>query len=232
MSLINDALKKASHANKQKQAESPSSVPQSPVAPPMQATEHRPTSSFPVVPILIVLVVIGIGAFGVVLFSGKKGGAQGVVPPVVRNETVATAPAPQAAPVPEKPTAAPVPPAPPKPPSPPTPVAVTVAEPVSAPTTAAISSAPVTTPATAPVVAAQSVPEPEPVVAAPAPPPVPKFPLIKLQGVFYKKNNPTAMLNGITLAVGGKVDGVTVTKIEQSAVTLDWNGETKVLELR
>lgn len=62
-------------------------------------------------------------------------------------------------------------------------------------------------------------------------PPKPTFPLVRLQGVFYRPNNPSVVLNGKTVLVGAKVAGAKVMEITRDSVTLEWNGETKVLTL-
>ena len=80
-------------------------------------------------------------------------------------------------------------------------------------------------------------PDPNQTVAASTPatpvttPPVETFPQVTLQGIFYSKNAPSAILNGKTLLVGGSVKGARVTKIEQDSVTLEWKGETRILEM-
>jgi hypothetical protein len=234
MSLINDALKKASHANKQKQAETPSQAPQAASTPPMQATVSPASSTFPIwIPILIVVLLLGIGALAVVLLSSKWASVEAKLPAPVTpaKPPVAAAPAEAVA----KPTvpAAPVVVAPPKA----EPLVKAASVPAPAVTVApkiepAVIAEPVVMPS-APVVAVEPVPaQPEPVTSQPAVPAVPRFPSIKLQGIFYRMKDPTVMLNGNTVGLGGKVDGVTLTKIERTRVTLEWNGETKVLELR
>ena len=210
----------------------------------MQAAEVRSPSSSPmIVPVIIGIVavlLVGLGGAALLLLTKKK---ENAVPNTVslssKTETVLVPPTPPSAPVAEKPPVAPVAKVEPK---------VTIPEPARtapAPVVEAKAVAPAVQPATAKLSAETqpaSIPaaEAKPVIvtnvepavaAAPAPPPVPTFPVIKLQGIFYRKSNPTVMLNGNTVEVGKKVDGVTVAKIEPAAVTLEWNGETKVLEL-
>lgn len=62
-------------------------------------------------------------------------------------------------------------------------------------------------------------------VASSEPPP------LKLQGIFYRPSNPTAMINGKTVAVGEIVQGANVLKIERQQVTLERNGKTEVLTM-
>ena len=65
-------------------------------------------------------------------------------------------------------------------------------------------------------------------VAAPAPPSPPQ---LKLQGIFYRLNNSTALINGKTVGVGQIISGVRVLKIDRQSVTLEWNGQTNVLTM-
>lgn len=80
--------------------------------------------------------------------------------------------------------------------------------------------------ATAPL----SVTAAAPVVAAPVPPP--KFPPLRLQSIFYRPSNPSVMINGRTLFLDDEVQGVTVADIQPSSVTLVLSGHTNVLTLR
>ena len=56
-------------------------------------------------------------------------------------------------------------------------------------------------------------------------------PGMKLQGIFYRVSNPTALISGKTVAVGDKVEGAQVVKIGREEVTLQRAGETIVLTL-
>ena len=71
--------------------------------------------------------------------------------------------------------------------------------------------------------------EPAPIVEEAA---EPAFPKLKLQGIFYRLNDPTVMINGETLWTNDEIEGAKVTKIERSAVTVEFNGEKQVLRLR
>jgi len=62
-----------------------------------------------------------------------------------------------------------------------------------------------------------------------AEPDKPTFPSLRLQGIFYRARNPSVMLNSKTVSVGDKVAGAKVVAITRDSVTLQWNGETKVL---
>ncbi|MDB6025936.1 MAG: hypothetical protein JWM68_2159 [Verrucomicrobiales bacterium] len=203
MSLINDALKRAQA--QQKQPASDGAKPHLAAAPPMQTAEQRRPASIPVlIPVLIIVILLIAGGVVTWQLLSKTSApvAANVVP--IPKPVVPSVPAPiVVAPKPLPVAEAPKIPAP----VPETKVAV-------------------------PVVAPPAQPQPAVVVAAPVIPAVPTFPAIKLQGIFFSKSNPTAMLNGKTLPVGGKVDGAIITKIESVSVTLEWNGETKTLELQ
>lgn len=57
------------------------------------------------------------------------------------------------------------------------------------------------------------------------------FPALRLQGIFYRPTKPSVLINAKTLPIGGKVAGAQVIAITRDSVTLEWNGETKVLTL-
>lgn len=83
--------------------------------------------------------------------------------------------------------------------------------------------------ATAPLPVAAATP----VVAVPAAPvPPPKFPPLRLQSIFYRPSNPSVMINGRTLFLDDEIQGVTVADIHPSSVTLVLSGHTNVLTLR
>jgi len=54
----------------------------------------------------------------------------------------------------------------------------------------------------------------------------------KLQGIFYRPSSPSAVINAKTVFVGDTVADAKVKAIDQSSVTLDLGSETKVLTLR
>jgi len=58
------------------------------------------------------------------------------------------------------------------------------------------------------------------------------FPALRLQGIVFRRINPSVMINNKTLFVGETVDEVTVKEIQRESVTLEWRGETKTLTLR
>lgn len=59
-----------------------------------------------------------------------------------------------------------------------------------------------------------------------------QFPPLRLQGIYYRANNPSVMINGRTLFVNDQVQGVTVAAIDPGSVTLVLSGRTNVLTLR
>lgn len=77
---------------------------------------------------------------------------------------------------------------------------------------------------------AQPTPVPPPVHTSPQPPP--KFPPLKLQSIFYRPSNPSVMINGKTLYLDDEIQGVTVADIQASSVTLVLSGHTNILTLR
>ncbi len=81
--------------------------------------------------------------------------------------------------------------------------------------------------ATTPLTAAVPV---APVPVAPVPPP--KFPPLRLQSIFYRPSNPSVMINGRTLYRDDEIQGVIVAAINPSSVTLVLSGYTNVLTLR
>lgn len=66
--------------------------------------------------------------------------------------------------------------------------------------------------------------------AAPAAP-VRSRPAFKLQGIFYRVTNPSAMVNSRMVSVGDVVDDAKVKSIDRQSVTLIHDGQTQVLTL-
>jgi hypothetical protein len=54
----------------------------------------------------------------------------------------------------------------------------------------------------------------------------------KLQGIFYRPANPSAVVNSKTVFVGDRIANAKVKAIDHQSVTLDVAGETKVLTLQ
>jgi len=98
----------------------------------------------------------------------------------------------------------------------------------------------IATPSQVETVAAPAPNPPAPVVtAAPEPPPevigpaaistdVPK-PVIILQGVVNDPKHPWAIVNGQTVYLGDNVEGMRVTVISRSSITLTGNGQTNIV---
>lgn len=63
---------------------------------------------------------------------------------------------------------------------------------------------------------------------APAPPP---FPPLRLQGVIYRSANASAFINGRVLCVGDKVDEAVLAKIDRQSVTFELGGQSKIVQL-
>jgi hypothetical protein len=57
------------------------------------------------------------------------------------------------------------------------------------------------------------------------------FPPLKVQGIFYRAKNPSAVLNNKTVFVGDHVFGITVVDITSDSVTVEANGNKKTLTL-
>ena len=57
------------------------------------------------------------------------------------------------------------------------------------------------------------------------------FPALKVQGIFYRARNPSAMINSKSVFVGDHVSGVTIVGITADSVTVEMNGTKKVLTL-
>ena len=88
----------------------------------------------------------------------------------------------------------------------------------------------------------QGAPEPKPgavtapakaVVENPAPAVAASgFDSLKLEGIFVDAGSSKAILNGKTLSVGQRINGVLVEAIDSAGVTLAYNGREKVLKVR
>ena len=214
MSLINDALKRASQAHKERPAEAQVGAPLKPVQ----------VGSISKAPLLIgAVLVVALGAAGFFAYKwwmGRKAptaAARTITPTLGKSNTLAAvgkqavvtnaavAASPKPAPLPTN--------------SAPVQVAVTAAQ-VPPPDVAAPAPAP------APVPAVKPAPR-----ATPAYDPSVKFPELKVKAIFYSPRNPMALINSETVGIGDTVEGVTVTKIEARRVTVELKGQTKELSL-
>jgi hypothetical protein len=57
------------------------------------------------------------------------------------------------------------------------------------------------------------------------------FPKLKLQGVYYRAGDSTALINGKNVSEGGEIEGVLVARIDKQSVELQYQGETRVLRI-
>ncbi|MBI3414584.1 MAG: general secretion pathway protein GspB [Verrucomicrobia bacterium] len=89
---------------------------------------------------------------------------------------------------------------------------------------------PTLTPAVTPAVASEN-PVAPPVAATTTPETRAAFPTLKLQGIYYRLNNPSVLINGRTLFIGDRIEGARIVKIERQNVTVEFSGQTKVIEL-
>jgi hypothetical protein len=61
----------------------------------------------------------------------------------------------------------------------------------------------------------------------PPPPPPPPFPSIRVQGVIARSSNPSALINGRVLFLGDQIDDAKITKIDAQGVTFELAGQTR-----
>ncbi len=211
MSLINDALKRASQSQKKP------APPDSSGGAPMLPADSPREKSFPLfVPILVAIIFLGVGSLLWRWAHNRESAAP---------ETAAKSPGPVAS-LPEPRLSTPA--------APQSRIEIStnlVTRPIP------IARPPATT-VSAPPVESRPIPKtvPLPVAAEPAPvavtvPTPATFPPMKLQAVFYRLRNPTVLINGKTLSKGDEVDGARVMEIERMSVVVDWNGEKKTLRI-
>jgi hypothetical protein len=234
MSLINEALKRASV----NQAKPPEPAPGLTMLPAEQAPPRRRRWTLIAVGAAGVL---GLGEFFVV-WSLQKPPAQAarspamarIAPGVKTNHAPVAAAGRLSAGV-----AKPAPAAIPKPAASPAPLPAPAPD---AAVPARVSAAPARTNPPAPVPA----PVLPPAMASPSPAPnagglererkaAPaggQVPTLKLQAIFYRPANPSVMINGSTYFSGEEFKGLKVLAIEPQRVTVQWNGQTRVLTLR
>jgi hypothetical protein len=205
MSLINDALKRASQAEKNRPRDD-----DLPAA--MQAVPAARRSLLPVVTSVAAVALLAVGGWLMwISFAHRASLASPAIPtppkPVAASSLRPDPPPPLPSASVAKEVAPPV--APPPTPKPETaPVAVTVAPPVK------------TNPPALPVAA--------PAALSTTPPP---FPELKLQGIFYSSTNPRAIINGQIHVQNDLVGEVRLVTISRNKVTVEWNGQTKDLNL-
>lgn len=236
MSLINDALKRAKQAHDQ---QTPPAVRGAPLPNAAAGSAPQKYSLLPVVIVggILLLVLLAYGIFSFLRQDASP--KQTIIASESRLAThtesrPVTQPRPNSAPQIEPSTPAPQP------------VVVTSNrnQPADLPGTPNIEPPPTPTdhlpsaPPTAPVVVMPdptnpSNPAPTALAVLPTnePPPPPKFPTLRLQGILYQPTRPAAIINGRTLFTGGRVGEVTVIAITRETATVAWNGQTNVLTL-
>jgi hypothetical protein len=212
MSLINDALKKVSEAERRSHAAAQGQNAAA-AAPDFEAQAMQPVhydnraSHWLWISVASFVAAVGVAIYLYALSLQPTSLASSKRPSASRNVAKQAATAAVEAPTPQ--------PA----------VAVAAAVPAQSTVSNTIANAP-----PAPVVPAAPAPtQPAPVVAL-VPAVVPVGPVFRLKGILYTKN-PTALINEASVQAGGEVDGATVTKIDATAVTLEYQGTTTVLKL-
>jgi hypothetical protein len=218
MSLINDALRQASKAHRE-QTEETAGQPESPLTPLQPVVEAAPMSPWPSLLALlgVALVVLGlIAGGGWLVWKAVKSFRA----PTVAKAESQKGPGPAAA----------------------TKVAATTA-PKAAPQTAlaVVKTNQVAAATPSPVPPAAATPVQPAVTPAPAPaanpafarvPPPPKWPSLKLQGIFYQPPNSSVLINSKMLYEADDIQGVKIASIARNAVTLSLDGYTNVILLR
>lgn len=224
MSLINDALKRVSEAERGKPVQQETDF----ATRSLQPAEYERRSS-PALWIMLPVLLVAVGVGGFLLAKQKQPTQDPVVSAAkspARSEVIE--PAQQSAPVQSTTPVAEVKPAPVA-----THAVASSAAPVptqsAAPTVAVTTSSTsnnISTTAYAPPAPTASV---APTPAQPAPAPV-SGPTFRLKGILYTKN-PTALINDGSAQVGGEIDGAKVTKINRTSVELEYEGKITILKL-
>ena len=228
MSLINDALKRASTNPK------PAATAVSAAEPPMvavaaSALAAKPRQGTPVAMIVGMVALTVVAAWFFLKWREASTGQTAIE----ASSPAKPAPAPAAnvqTPPPAPPVAkasAPATPAAPKPSAPP---GAAVTRPEPAQQAAAATKIPAPAVASKPPVA---VPQP-PVAAAsvqskPEPQPMPE---LKLQAIVFRMKNPSALINGHHVEVGDNVSGARVTEIQRTTVIVEWQGQKAQLQMK
>lgn len=220
MSLINDAIKQANKANKDRASSAP--APGTLPTTGMQTTEPRtaPASAASMTGTYLVAgIVLFVLLGGTLLFLAMRNVDDGGPP----DQTQLSSPAPSAPPA-SAVTA-------------PTPAPASAAQPTlpaaTAPAKQSVAAGPTPAAETPAVLPAATPTLPPPTADKPASPSGPRpFPELKLQGIYYRIKDPSVMINGKTLMIGDLISDVTVTRIERKEVTVELDGQQKVLRLQ
>ncbi len=234
MSLINDALRRASQTerNHPRRASTPMGMEPAPAA------RSSPLSVLLAAAGLVALLLAG-WCFWQLRNARNHPGSTVVAANIAPPVTPHVIPPPVAAPKPlgvpplggssrvipspvVTPKPAPIAPAAPAAPANPAPVPVVVSAPpvvippVASPPVVAPPVAPPATPPAEPPTAARDTQIAWPVE-------------MKLSAIFFSKTNPRVLINGNLYGTGDEIQGVVLKKIEKNEVTVEWNGHSKVL---
>jgi hypothetical protein len=220
MSLINDALKRAKQAHAHRPAPTAS-------GPPLQPVEGSGASGGPTVGLwlAVALAVVFLAGW---LFREWRAQTERVT---ARADTQKATPAPR--------VVAQTPPVEPKPAPPPSVAPTPAVAPSAPPQPNASAPAPAVEVTPAPAAQISSPPVAQPIIVkeevppAPPPPPAkPAFPALKLQGIFFSRTKPSALISGQTLFLGDAIEGARVKAIEADKVIVEFQGESRTLNLR
>ena len=207
MSLINDALRRASQSEKNR----PQPVSTASGMEPVPATQGSRVTAILILVVVVVLLLAG-------WFFWQWWNIQ------LRNDTsksVIIAPVPTVSP-PEAPPVA----------SPPAPDSKPVVAAPANPAPVAVT-APAVAVAPPPVVVATPSVVPAPTVApVKTPPAAAPLPIVwpaelKVGAIFFSTTNPRVLISGNLYGLGDEIHGMVLKKIEKDRVTVEWNGHTK-----
>ncbi len=221
MSLINDALKRASTNPKPAASIAAASEPTM-VAVTAASLAEKPRQGTPVAMIAGMIALTVVAGWFFLKWREASSGQQTVQ--VTSSMKPAPAPAASVQTLPPAPAVAKAAtPAAPAAPKPSAPTVAAVARPEPAPQTAAPNKVSV------PVIAATPPVAPAPDQAKPEPPPMPE---LKLQAIVFRMKNPSALINGHHVEVGDEVSGARVTEIQRTTVIIEWQGQKTPLQMK
>lgn len=222
MSLINDALRRARHAQQSRAQATAGELPLQPVEP-LRTSGGVPWTLFAAV--CVAALILG---GGLVWQLRSHHGRPATSRERPQSVSVPRAPVPSAAPSAPTPTTSAPSVAPAAPPL--SPAEAPVGSSGGDIAQAAPRSAPTNDPPADAVV--ESPPADAPADEPPPAPPAPAFPALKLQGIFYSRTKPSALINGRTLFLGDQVEGAVVKRIDALRVEVEFNGQSRTLSLR